>query len=159
YSTLGKLNSRKDNVIWVCHALTANSEVHNWWYGLVGEDKFFNPEKHFIICANILGSCYGTSGPLEVNPKTGKQYFLEFPQVTIRDMVNAHIVLKEELGISKIHSCIGGSLGGQQAMEWAIMAPDTIDNLIVLEIGRAASRDSGTPPFSRPRSDATPLYH
>ncbi len=132
YSTLGKLNSRKDNVIWVCHALTANSEVHTWWYGLVGEGKFFNPEKHFIICANILGSCYGTSGPLDVNPKTGKQYFLEFPKVTIRDMVNAHIVLKEELGISKIHSCLGGSLGGQQAMEWAIIAPDTIENLILL---------------------------
>ncbi|MBO9701495.1 MAG: homoserine O-acetyltransferase [Sporocytophaga sp.] len=132
YSTFGKLNSRKDNVIWVCHALTANSEVHTWWYGLVGEDKFFNPEKHFIVCANILGSCYGTSGPLNVNPQTGKQYFLDFPQVTIRDMVNAHIVLKEELGISKIHSCIGGSLGGQQAMEWAIIAPDTIENLILL---------------------------
>lgn len=132
YSTFGKLNSRKDNVIWVCHALTANSEVHTWWYGLVGEDKFFNPEKHFIVCANILGSCYGTSGPLDVNPQTGKQYFLEFPQVTIRDMVNAHIVLKEELGISKIHSCIGGSLGGQQAMEWSIIAPDTIENLILL---------------------------
>jgi homoserine O-acetyltransferase/O-succinyltransferase len=132
YSTIGKLNTRKDNVIWVCHALTANSEVAGWWSGIIGEGKLYDPANYFIICANILGSCYGTSGPLETNKKTGKPYYLKFPQFTIRDMVSAHELLLKHLGINKIHTCIGGSLGGQQAMEWAISNPGLIENLILL---------------------------
>jgi homoserine O-acetyltransferase len=132
YSTLGTLNPEKNNVVWVCHALTANADVSAWWSGLVGEGKFYNPKDHFIICANILGSCYGSTGPLSVNPHTGKPYYLSFPQTTIRDMVKAHEILRMHLGIQKIHTCIGGSLGGQQAMEWAIMNPDLIGQLILL---------------------------
>ena len=132
YSTLGQLNAAKDNVIWVCHALTANSEVALWWDGLIGEGKFYNPADHFIVCANIIGSCYGTSGPLEVNPTTGKPYYLSFPLFTIRDMVAAHELLRAHLGIEQIHTCIGGSLGGQQAMEWAIEKPQLIENLVLM---------------------------
>lgn len=132
YSSFGTLNAQKDNVIWVCHALTANSDVSTWWAGLVGEDKFYNPKDHFIICANILGSCYGSSGPLDVDPSTGNSYYLSFPLITIRDMVQAHEVLRKHLGIEKIHTCIGGSLGGQQAMEWAISNPEVIRNLVLL---------------------------
>lgn len=132
YSTYGSLNKNRDNVIWVCHALTANSEVETWWQGLVGPNSLYDPAKYFIVCANILGSCYGTSGPLETNPETGKPYYLTFPSVTIRDMVKAHQLLREHLAISSIHTCIGGSMGGQQALEWAIMEPSLIENLILL---------------------------
>ncbi|MBX9852420.1 MAG: homoserine O-acetyltransferase [Cytophagaceae bacterium] len=132
YSTSGKLNANQDNVIWVCHALTANSDAEAWWCGLVGPNSLFDPAKYFIVCANILGSCYGTSGPAELNPQTNKPYFLSFPQVTIRDMVAAHELLRAHLGIQKIHTCIGGSLGGQQALEWSIIKPELISNLILL---------------------------
>ncbi|HEX8545672.1 MAG TPA: homoserine O-acetyltransferase, partial [Cytophagaceae bacterium] len=132
YSTLGTLNSNHDNVIWICHALTANSDVSAWWSGLIGHGKLYDPNKHFIICANILGSCYGTSGPIEINPKTARPYYLDFPFITIRDMVGVHEILKDALNITKIHTCIGGSLGGQQAMEWAILNPILIENLVLL---------------------------
>jgi homoserine O-acetyltransferase len=132
YSTIGQLNAKKDNVIWVCHALTANSEVAAWWPGIIGEGKLYDPANYFIICANILGSCYGTTGPLETEKKKGKPYFIDFPQFTIRDMVAVHEILRNHLQIKKIHTCIGGSLGGQQAMEWAISNPALISNLILL---------------------------
>ncbi len=132
YSTYGTLNKDKSNVIWVCHALTANADPVSWWAGLVGDGFLYNPEEHFIVCANILGSCYGTSGPVEINSSTGKAYFLSFPQVTIRDMVAAHELLRKHLGIEKIHTCLGGSLGGQQALEWSIQHPTLIDHLILM---------------------------
>jgi homoserine O-acetyltransferase len=132
YSTWGTFHPEKNNVIWVCHALTANSDVTSWWSGLVGENNFFNPHDHFIICANIIGSCYGSTGPLSINPSTGKPYYLSFPQITIRDMVQAHEILRKHLGINAIHTCIGGSLGGQQALEWAIIQPVLIHNLVLL---------------------------
>jgi homoserine O-acetyltransferase/O-succinyltransferase len=132
YSTSGKLNANKDNVLWVCHALTANSDVESWWCGLIGPGTLYDPEKYFIVCANILASCYGTTGPQDTEPKTNKPYYYSFPQITIRDMVAAHEILREHIGIEKIHTCIGGSLGGQQAMEWAILRPDLISNLVLL---------------------------
>ena len=132
YSTYGTLNKNKSNVVWVCHALTANADPVSWWPGLVGDDCLYNPEEYFIVCANILGSCYGTSGPIELDPSTNKNYFLSFPQVTIRDMVAAHELLRKQLGIEKIHTCIGGSLGGQQAIEWSITNPSLIDHLILM---------------------------
>ena len=132
YSTLGKYDPSKNNVIWICHALTANSDVASWWEGMVGDKMIFDPSKHFIICAAIIGSCYGSTGPTHINPKTKKPYFLNFPLVTIRDMSRAHILLREHLGIKHIHSLVGGSLGGQQAVEWAIMENEIFDNLILL---------------------------
>lgn len=132
YTTFGKLNASKSNVIWVCHALTANADVISWWPGLVGNDCLFNGEEYFVVCANILGSCYGTSGPLQKNALTGDRYYLDFPTFTIRDMVNAHEKLRKHLAIDTIHTCIGGSMGGQQALEWSIMHPGLIKNLILL---------------------------
>ena len=79
YHTYGNLNAAGDNVVWICHALTANSDVIRWWPGMVGDHRYVNPEKHFIVCANILGSCYGSSGPLSEDPATGKPYFSSFP--------------------------------------------------------------------------------
>jgi homoserine O-acetyltransferase len=132
YHTYGTLNKNRDNVVWVCHAFTANSDVLDWWKGLVGSGYYFNPEEHFIVCANMLGSAYGSSGPLSINPATGKQYYMSFPQVTVRDMVKSLQLLAAHLGIKNIHTLIGGSLGGQQAMEWAIMEPDFIKNVILI---------------------------
>lgn len=129
YHTYGKLNEDKSNVIWVCHALTANADVSDWWSGLFGENDLFNPKEHFIVCANILGSCYGTTSPLQT--ARSKQYH-KFPIVTIRDMVNAHELLRKHLEIEKINTIIGGSMGGQQALEWNVLKPNLFENLILL---------------------------
>lgn len=132
YNTYGTMNADKSNVVWVCHALTANSEVADWWGGLIGAGKVIDPEKYFIVCANILGSCYGSTGPLSINPVTETPYYSSFPLVTIRDMVKAHILLREHLGIEKIFLLMGGSMGGYQAMEWCIMENDRIGQLFLL---------------------------
>lgn len=132
YSTYGKMNADKSNVVWVCHALTANSDAAGWWPGVVGEKGFINPNKYFIVCANIIGSCYGSTGPTSINPATQQPYFSDFPLITIRDMVNAHILLRKELGIEKIHLIMGGSMGGYQAMEWCVMERDSIENLFLI---------------------------
>src|ERR1700722_1493053 len=128
FNTYGTLNKNGDNVVWVCHALTANSDVFDWWKGLFGENNYFNPKEHFIVCANILGSAYGSTSPLSTDPVTGQPYYLAFPQVTVRDIIKAHQLLAEHLGIKSIEILLGGSLGGQQCAEWAIMAPDFIKN-------------------------------
>jgi homoserine O-acetyltransferase len=132
YCTYGKLNADKSNVIWVCHALTANADVFDWWNGLFGEGFLYNPEEHFIVCANVLGSCYGSTGPLSVSAQTGKPYYSSFPLLTVRDLVKAHILLSEHLGIDKIQMLLGGSVGGQQALEWAIEQPERIENLALI---------------------------
>lgn len=132
YQTYGKLNAKKDNVIWACHALTANSDVLDWWKGLFGNNALFNPDEHFIICANVIGSNYGSTNPLSINPVTGQPYYLAFPEFTIRDLVAAHRLLAAHLGITQIKVLIGGSLGGQQAMEWAITDNQAIENLIIV---------------------------
>ena len=130
YTTLGQLNANKDNVIWIFHALTANSDPSEWWPGLVGEGKLFDPEKYFIICVNMPGSCYGSTGPLSENPATGQPWYHEFPFFTPRDMVRAYEPLRRELGISRIHIGIGGSMGGQQLLEWAVEATDLFEHII-----------------------------
>ena len=132
YSTYGNLNREADNVIWVCHALTANSDVEAWWPGMVGDGLLFDPGKYFIVCANILGSCYGTTGPASVNPETGKPWLRDFPLITVRDLVNVHEILRKHLGIKKIHLVIGASIGGYQALEYNLMYPGLIQRLIVL---------------------------
>jgi homoserine O-acetyltransferase len=132
YFTYGQLNENRDNVIWICHALTGNSDAADWWDGLVGEGKSFDPAHHFIVCANVIGSCYGSIGPKSIHPKTRKRYHADFPLVTIRDMVAAHQILSQHLDIQKIKLLIGGSLGGQQALEWAIVQPDFFENICVL---------------------------
>lgn len=132
YTTLGEISPEKDNVVWVFHALTAASNAEDWWSGLIGEGKLFDPKKHFIVCANILGSCYGSTGPNSINPDTGKEYLHDFPAVTIRDIVNSFIELRKHLGIEKINFAIGGSCGGYQLLEWLLMEPGTIEDFCAL---------------------------
>ncbi|MCK4746960.1 MAG: homoserine O-acetyltransferase, partial [Bacteroidales bacterium] len=132
FHAYGTLNEQADNVIWVCHALTANSEVAEWWPGILGEGKLMDPDKYFIVCANIVGSCYGSTGPLSTNPETGLPWYRSFPEITIRDLVRAHELLREYLGIQRIHTILGGSIGGFQALEYSIMHPDLIRNLVFI---------------------------
>ncbi len=132
YQTHGHLNADASNVVWVCHALTANADPADWWKGLVGEGSIINPKEHFIIGANILGSCYGTTGPLSINPKTNQPYYSDFPSITIRDMVRAHILLRKHLGIPNINLLIGGSMGGYQVLEWAMMEKEIIKNIFLI---------------------------
>jgi len=132
YSHFGVLNAEKDNVIFVCHALTANSDVADWWPGMVGPGLAFDTDKYFVVCANMLGSCYGSTGPASIDPSSGRPYGRDFPLITIRDIVHAHQLLVRHLGISSIHLLAGGSMGGQQAMEWAIIEPKYIKNLFLI---------------------------
>ena len=122
YHTYGTLNAAKDNVAWVCHALTANSDVADWWPHTVEAGRFLDPARHFVVCANIIGSHYGTTGPLHVNPATGRPWYKDFPPFTIRDIVRAHRLLADALGIGRIGTLVGSSVGGFQAVEWAVAA-------------------------------------
>ncbi|OWP64955.1 homoserine O-acetyltransferase [Hymenobacter amundsenii] len=132
YHTSGHLNAARDNVVWVCHALTANADAADWWPGLVGAGCHFDPADWFIVCANVLGSCYGTTAPLTPNSETARPVFRDFPLITIRDMVAVHEALREHLDLPRIHTLIGGSLGGQQAVEWAVQRPNVFGNLVLL---------------------------
>jgi homoserine O-acetyltransferase/O-succinyltransferase len=132
YQTWGQRSTDDSNVVWICHALTGNADATDWWNGLVGEGKFFDPKRYFIVCANVLGSNYGSTNPLSINPTTGEPYYHDFPTVTIRDVVKSLDLLREHLQIKHIHICIGGSLGGQQALEFAILRPSMIEHLIVM---------------------------
>lgn len=132
YQTYGKLNANKDNVIWACHALTANADVMDWWKGLFGNNALFNPDEYFIVCANIIGSNYGSTNPLSINPITGQPYYLSFPEFSIRDLASCHHLLANHLGIHHLKVVIGGSLGGQQALEWSLARTNPIENLILV---------------------------
>lgn len=131
YQTFGELNAAKDNVVWVFHALTANADPTDWWAELL-QNGTISPKTHFIICANILGSPYGSSSPVSINPATEKPYYADFPRVTISDMVKAHQLLRDHLGIEKITIGLGGSMGGFQTFEWAAQEPDAFEQLILV---------------------------
>jgi homoserine O-acetyltransferase/O-succinyltransferase len=130
YTTVGQLNKEKNNVVWICHALTGSSDFTDWWKDLFSEGTPFDPHDYFIICANALGGCYGSTGPLSINPLTGNPYFHTFPAITNRDVVNAFDFLRQNLGISTVHTLLGGSLGGQQVLEWAIAQPKIFERII-----------------------------
>ena len=130
YTTIGKLTATKDNVVWIFQAMTANSNPAEWWPGMVGEGKFFDPEKFFIICVNMPGSCYGSTGPLDINPETGKPFYKSFPFFTSLDIARSFQLIKNSLGIEKIFMGIGGSMGGQQLLSWACMEPTLFQYIV-----------------------------
>ncbi len=132
YHTYGRLNADRSNVVWVMHALTANSDVADWWPHTVETGKFLDPSRYFVVCANVLGSCYGTTGPLSVNQATGEPWYGDFPDVTVRDMVECHRLLAGYLGITHIDTIIGSSLGGFQALEWLTGYPDVADKAVLI---------------------------
>jgi len=130
YTTHGKLNAEKTNVVWIFHALTANSNPLEWWPGLVGDGKFFDPAKYFIICANKPGSPYGSVSPLSINPQKNQLYYHDFPVFTMRDIIRTFQHLKNHLGIRKIFIALGGSTGGMQLLEWAIEEPELFEHIV-----------------------------
>ncbi|BCJ88506.1 homoserine O-acetyltransferase MetX [Effusibacillus dendaii] len=136
YETFGTLNEQKDNAILVCHALTGDSHAGStsgnpgWWDGLIGPGKALDTDRYFMICANVLGGCSGSSGPASVNPADGKPYGMRFPVVTIRDMVQAQYYLVKSFGIDRLFSVIGGSMGGMQVYEWAVSYPQMMETYI-----------------------------
>jgi homoserine O-acetyltransferase len=130
YTTIGKLNAKKDNVVWIFHAMTANSDPSDWWEVMVGENKFFDPASHFIVCVNMPGSCYGSVNPLSTNPDSGEIYYRDFPFFTPLDMARAYEQLRVSLGIESIWMGIGGSMGGQQLLAWACEQPSLFTNIV-----------------------------
>ncbi len=158
FEAYGTLNARRDNVILICHALTGDAQAappdiprydfdgieeisiaptgefgtpHNgWWADLIGPGKALDTNRYCIVCSNILGSCYGSSGPASVNPLTGERFGMAFPEVSVRDMVRLQYRLLQGLGIRRLRSVIGGSLGGMQVLEWAILHAEFIDSII-----------------------------
>lgn len=131
YKTWGTLNDQGTNVVVVCHALTGNASVEAWWGELLGPGRVFDTDKYFVFCANNLGSCYGTSGPASKNPKTGKRLGCDFPQVTIRDMVRLQAAVLTILGVTEIACAVGGSMGGMQALEFALEVPRPVTKSVV----------------------------
>ena len=135
YETYGRLNAEKSNAILVCHALSGDAhaagfhpgeEAPGWWDTMIGPGKAFDTEQYFVICSNVVGGCKGSSGPSSINPETGKPYALDFPMITITDMVNAQLRLIDFLGIGKLFCVVGGSMGGMQALQWASAYPDRV---------------------------------
>lgn len=142
YETYGQLNADRSNAIFVCHALTGDAHAAGWhseedrkpgwWDGFIGSGRGLDTDKYFVICANVLGGCQGTTGPGSVNPETGRRYCLSFPFLTIRDVVSVHSELVRSLGISQLLGVVGGSLGGMQVLEWAVRFPEQVRAAVVL---------------------------
>ena len=126
YRTWGTLNQRGDNAVLVCHALTGSADTDVWWPGLIGPGRTFNPAEDFVVCSNVLGGCYGSTGPLSPRPGVRERYGGHFPQITIRDMVNAQARLLDNLGIRSLRVVTGASMGGMQALEWAASYPERV---------------------------------
>jgi homoserine O-acetyltransferase len=148
YRTWGTLNSARSNAILICHALTLDQHVRGahpltgkpgWWEGMVGPGLPLDPDRHFIICANVVGGCMGSTGPSSINPQTGEPWGLAFPVITIGDMVRAQARLVEALGIERLFAVIGGSMGGMQALQWAASYPEKLFAAVVIA---AAARHS-----------------
>jgi homoserine O-acetyltransferase len=140
YETYGELNARGDNAVLVCHALTGSAHAAGyssedprsigWWDSFIGEGKPLDTKKYFVISSNFLGGCYGTTGSNSIDPSTGKRFGLTFPQMTVRDMVRVQKELVTSLGVTKLTTVIGGSLGGMQVLEWALMYPELVESII-----------------------------
>ncbi len=140
YETYGTLSASKDNAVLVLHALSGDAHAAGvgedgrlgWWDAMIGPGKGIDTDKFFVICSNCLGGCKGTTGPPSINPATGKPYGRNFPVITIADMVNVQAMLADHLGIKKLHNVIGGSMGGMQALEWAVRFPDRVRSAVII---------------------------
>jgi homoserine O-acetyltransferase len=119
-------------VVFVCHALTGDARASDWWDTLVGPGRAVDTERFRVVCANLLGGCQGTTGPASPDPATGEPYGLDFPLLTVRDLVEVHRALLRELGVSRLHAAIGGSLGGMQALQWALDHPHELERAVLV---------------------------
>ena len=139
YETYGELNNEKNNAILVCHALTGDAHAAGWhkgarkpgwWEMVIGPGKVLDSEKYFIICSNVLGGCKGTTGPSSINPETNKEYGLDFPVITIKDMVDVQKILVDSFGINQLYAVVGGSMGGMQVLQWIVTYPEMMKKAI-----------------------------
>jgi homoserine O-acetyltransferase len=135
YRTWGNPANAAENAVLICHALTGSADVDAWWPGIIAEDGAFDPRTDFVICSNILGSCYGTTGPVSLQPGGGGRYRAAFPRITVRDMVNAQRALLDYLGVQRLALVTGPSLGGMQALEWALLYPERVDSIVPIGVG------------------------
>ncbi len=144
FESYGELNARGDNAVLVCHALTGSGhaagrtdreEVPGWWDPLIGPGKAIDTKRYFVISSNVLGGCYGSTGPSSVNPENGRPYALDFPRYTVRDMVEAQRRLLDRLGVRSLAAVVGGSMGGMQVLEWAAMFPERVRAIAPIAIG------------------------
>lgn len=135
YQSWGDVANARDHAVLVCHALTGSADIEAWWPNIIGAGKTFDPARDFIICANILGSCYGTTGPVSLKPGCGERYRADFPRVSVRDMVNLQRELLDHLGVDKLELVTGPSLGGMQALEWALMYPERVGSIVPIGVG------------------------
>jgi homoserine O-acetyltransferase/O-succinyltransferase len=142
YETWGSLNAEADNAVLITHALTGNAHAHDserpddpkaaWWNPLIGPGRLFDTSRYFVICSNVLGGCYGSTGPSSLNPATGNPYGMDFPVITMRDIVRAQHALVEHFGVRELAMVAGGSIGGQQALEWAVTYPEMVRKVAVI---------------------------
>lgn len=149
YETYGTLSPARDNVVLVCHALSGDAHaagLHTpddrkpgWWDPMIGPGRAIDTDRYFVLCANVLGSCKGTTGPSSENPRTGRPYGMKFPVITIRDMVKVQRLLLDRLGIRRLLSVVGGSMGGMQALEWSVRYPDLVASAIPISTTGASS--------------------
>ncbi|MCC7090283.1 MAG: homoserine O-acetyltransferase [Dehalococcoidia bacterium] len=140
YELYGHMSPAADNVVLVCHALTGSAGAGGpagWWEPLIGRGRAIDTDRYAVLCSNILGSCYGTTGPTSINPATGRKYGAAFPEITVGDMVAAQRALVRDLGITRLASVAGGSLGGLQVLEWAAQAPEMVGSIIPIGCGIA----------------------
>jgi len=132
YAMYGTLNAARDNAVLVCHALSGSARAGDWWPEMFGPDRPLDTNRHCVICVNVLGSCYGSTGPRDLDPRTGRPYAAGFPVVSIGDMVRSQAHLMDSLGVQRLHAVVGGSIGGMQALEWAVRFPDRIGRCIAI---------------------------
>ncbi len=139
YRTWGTLNEARDNAVVICHALTGDQNADQWWGPAIGPGGGIDTDRWFVICANVLGSCYGTTGPPSKNPATGRPWAGDFPHVTIRDIVRLQKRLTDHLGAARVACVVGGSMGGMQVLEWALLYPDLVATIAPISVGAAHS--------------------
>jgi len=149
YETWGELDDSGTNAVLVCHALTGDSHAHGragsghptdgWWNGVIGPGRGIDTDRHFVVCANVLGGCQGTTGPASPRPGTGRPFGSSFPVVSVRDMVRTQVALADHLGVDQWLTVVGGSMGGMQVLEWGVMAPGRVRSLVPIAVGAAAS--------------------
>lgn len=140
YRTWGRLAPTRDNAVLVCHALTGSADVDLWWPGVLGEGRALDPDRDFLVCSNVLGSCYGTTGPGSVDPGSGAAWGERFPEITVRDMVRAQALVLDALGVRRLALVVGGSLGGMQVLEWGASFPERVAAMVpIATAGRTSA--------------------
>jgi homoserine O-acetyltransferase len=140
YRTWGRLSPGRDNAVLVCHALTGSADVDLWWPGVLGPGRALDPKRDYVICSNVLGSCYGSTGPTRLDPASGAVWGERFPEITVRDMVRAQALLLDALGVRRLALVVGGSLGGMQVLEWGVTYPERVAAMIpIATAGRSSA--------------------